>query len=118
MSVTRAKAALIVLLVCLIGVAYGFVSALQNQNPYESSTADAWHWQPSAIWLPSFILCRWPPNGVGIAHTRSGYLFRSDSDRRLYFAASSVVGVGLAAICAVGYLSWRRYARRVGYHGI
>lgn len=83
MHATRNKAALIVLLACLLGVAYGFVSAVQNQNPYDASTADAWHWQPSAVWLPSFMLCRWPPNGVGISHTRSGYLFRSEGDRRL-----------------------------------
>jgi len=108
-------------LVCgltLIGLVYGYISALHNQNPYypvpQSAapeefwvelkgcpqwTDKAWHWRPSAVWLPSYLLCKVPGEpGLGISYTRSGYLFRSTGFLILYRCASTVLGglLGLA----------------------
>jgi hypothetical protein len=68
--------------------AYGYFSSVQNTNPYNEAGAPpaplgaAWGWRPSPVWLPSDLLCVVPKNGYGIEHTRSGYGFRNDHDRR------------------------------------
>jgi len=94
-----------------VGILYGFLSAAMNQNPFYSPTGKllvsqdqqhrAWSWCPKALWLPSFILCKAPVNGLGITHTRSGYLFRTESNRRFYFICSSLVGGCLGALLAM-----------------
>jgi len=86
----------------IIGALYGFISAVRNQNPYYSPEGEllvseteqhlAWHWKPSPAWFPSYLLCRVPKNGFGIDHTMSGYLFRSQIGRILYFAGSTITG--------------------------
>jgi len=93
----------------LLGLVYGYISGLQNQNPYypipggkECMMVDenenyhrAWDWQPSPFWVPSYLLCKVPGEGerlFGIAYTRSGYYFYSNADRFLYMCSSSVLG--------------------------
>ena len=86
----------------LLGLTYGGLSGIQNQNPYypvpgefdlpHEQRSDAWHWKPSPVWLPSYLLCTVPRNGFGIRHTRSGYMFDSYADRWTYLVASTVVG--------------------------
>ena len=51
----------------VLGLVYGALSALHNQNPYGHTVNRdaAWHWQPSAVWLPSYLLCKAPRNGLG-----------------------------------------------------
>jgi hypothetical protein len=103
----------IILIVAIaLGLGYGCLSGILNQNPYypvpgeynipEVDMAKAWHWQPSPVWLPSYLLCKVPRNGFGITDTRSGYLFRSEADRKTYFIASTIVGgiIGCLAGCA------------------
>ena len=87
----------------IAGFVYGIASAIYNQNPYYSHKGEllvsqtelhlAWHWEPSPIWFPSCVLCKVPRNGFGICHTKSGYLFRSEGGRVLYFAGSAVLGI-------------------------
>ena len=89
------------------GVLYGLVSAWQNQNPFYSvpgqldiaaaEAAQAWSWEPSPLWLPSYILCKCPRKGLGITHTRSGYLFRSAEARETYVVESMLIGGALGA---------------------
>ena len=83
----------VILLSCVIfvGAVYGIASAIYNQNPYYPSAGNttasdeqmfkAWHWKPSPIWMPSYLLCKiaknFPGNWAGIKYTKSGYLFRS-----------------------------------------
>jgi hypothetical protein len=100
--------------IAVIGGFYGRLSAFQNQNPYypvpgasnvpERDIANAWHWQPSPLWLPSYLLCKIPTNGYGITETRSGFLFRNEAKRQLYFRASTtlgfLLGLALAGIAA------------------
>lgn len=95
----------------LIGLLYGYISAINNQNPYypvkgrnivsDEYRAAAWHWQPSFCWFPSYILCKIPPNGIGIAHTKSGYLFRSLMNRYLYISMSTFLGGVFGLIIAI-----------------
>ena len=94
----------------VIGLAYGLLSAAMNQNPCydvggkltvpETRQNLAWHWRPSVVWLPSYLMCVAPINGWGIEYTRSGYLFRSEGGRCLYFAFSACVGAALGALAA------------------
>lgn len=108
-------------LVCrltLVGLVYGYISALHNQNPYypvpESQLPEktwieleqckeyihrAWSWEPSPLWLPSYLLCKVPGGpGFGISSTKSGYLFRSSGHRVVYMCTSTILGglLGLA----------------------
>jgi len=93
------KTGVILALAIVLGSGYGCLSAFLNQNPYDYTvTKDAWHWQPSPVWLPSYVLCKVPPNGFGITHTRSGYLFRSEADRRKYFTGSIIAGTILGLV--------------------
>jgi hypothetical protein len=104
----------------VLGIVYGRLSALRNQ-PNASTLSgggevEQWHWEPSPVWLPSYVACKFPPQGLGITRTRSGYLFRSAGDRRVYFAASTVVGMelGLAAGAAgAAAVCWWRRRRAV-----
>lgn len=101
--------------VVLLGAGYGCLSAFQNQNPYDPSVGkSAWQWQPSPVWLPSFILCKAPGN-VGIRHTKSGYLFRSQADLIVYFSASTILGgiIGGLAGCVVLLVMRRKTAKLV-----
>ena len=101
----------ICILLMILGGGYGFLSAIQNQNPHYSVSGDllvseadrvkAWSWQPSPAWLPSYLLCVLPQNGFGISHTRSGYLFRSQEKRTVYIAGSTILGVGLGCVVAI-----------------
>ena len=93
---------LLIIVLAVAGCAYGILSARMNQNPYSSALGSgssaggdlqlAWNWEPSPLWLPSYLLCKCPPNGIGISYTRSGYLFRSEAARTFYFVGSGVVG--------------------------
>lgn len=92
---------IILIVAIVLGSGYGCLSALMNQNPYDYTvTKDAWHWQPSPVWFPSYILCKVPRNGFGITHTRSGYLFRSEVNRKAYFIASTILGGILGGVVA------------------
>ena len=98
----------IMLVAVVTGSLYGYVSALGNQppayklQPGETLSAaqrvSAWQWMPSPTLLPSYVLCRLPPNGFGISHTRSGYVFRSEYRRLLYFSAAVAMGAGFGVI--------------------
>jgi len=102
----------------LLGAAYGWVSALQNTNPYYEPGAppapygDKWGWQPSPVWLPSYLLCVVPTNGYGIHRTRSGYLFRDDGGRRRYLVASVLIGGAMGLLTGAGALVVRRACSR------
>jgi ABC-type nitrate/sulfonate/bicarbonate transport system permease component len=61
----------------------------------------AWHWQPSHVWLPSYILCVVPRNGFGISHTRSGYLFRSPATETAYTVGSTILGIGIGGLLGI-----------------
>jgi hypothetical protein len=110
----------------LMGALYGWQAAVQNQNPYwlpdgsadpSAGIASAWGWRPSAVWLPSYLLCVVPRNGYGIAWTRSGYLFRSDADRVRYTTASILIGAGMGvAISGLVVLSLRLRSRGSSAH--
>ena len=99
---TKDKRNKIILVFVIVGSLYGFISAIRNQNPYypavgtevesEEQISRAWHWEPSAYWAPSYLLCIFPRNGFGISHTRSGYCFHSQIDRVLYFTGSILLG--------------------------
>ena len=107
----------------IIGFLYGYISVLNNQNPYfpakgknivsEEYTAKAWNWRPSIFWLPSYILCKLPPGepGIGITCTKSGYLFRSDAKRILYIATSTFLGGIMGFIISVVVIK----SRKVGF---
>jgi hypothetical protein len=90
----------------IVGSLYGLLSASRNQNPYypavggdawvlsKEQRLKAWHWEPSPCWLPSYLLCWFPGgDGFGISNTKSGFYFRSESGRILYFAASTGIGI-------------------------
>jgi hypothetical protein len=103
----------------VLGLLYGYISALHNQNPYypvpESQLSErawieleqckeyihrAWSWEPSPLWLPSYLLCKVPGGpGFGISSTKSGYLFRSNGHRVVYVCTSTLLGgcIGLIA---------------------
>jgi len=99
------------ILMMILGGGYGFLSATQNRNPYYSPSGDllvpqaeigkAWRWQPSPVWLPSYLLCIMPWNGFGISHTRSGYLFRSPEKLTTYTVASAALGVGVGCVLGI-----------------
>ena len=99
----KEKKIIIVISLVTIATIYGFFSAYYNQNPYYSSVGSetinrqemfkAWSWEPSPAWIPSYILCKLPCNGFGIHHTKSGYMFRTTSGRKLYFAVSTIIGL-------------------------
>ena len=108
----RGRAIIIMTAICLLGAIYGFVSAIKNRNPHHWTTIAAWHWQPSALWFPSYALCHWPPNGYGIEHTRSGYLFRSKRDENRYIRASTALGLCSGFVVSLAGLTWRRYSQR------
>jgi len=107
----------------LIGLFYGYISALHNQNPYypvpHSQTASlrklwseleqcneyisrGYTWRPSPFWLPSYLLCKLPPGepGIGIFWSKSGYLFRSYSGLYLYRFSSTILGGVMGLILA------------------
>ena len=117
------KIVLILVVLGLLGAAYGFVSGNHNQNPFysvdgdllsPSSQTQAWHWSPSRLWLPSYLLCTVPSNGYGITRTRSGFLFRSEASRQQYVRGSValgfVFGLVLGAVCStvVAYAGRKR----------
>ena len=105
-----------IVVICIItGGLYGFFSATFNQNPYylsvghrllvpESERYLAWRWQPSPVWLPSYLLCRIPRNGLGVTHTKSGYMFRSVAGLILYFSASTILGMVFGALFFYMYI--------------
>ena len=104
----------------LLGIVYGYISALHNQNPYypvpKKSVAEkvwfelkrneymfrAYAWQPSPLWLPSYLLCKVPPGepGIGIFWSKSGYLFRSYAGLYLYRFSSTILGGVMGLILA------------------
>ena len=99
--------------VLIVGGIYGFVSAVCNQNPYypkvggeTSFEEQAWDWEPSPTWLPSYLLCkvakRSQGNWAGVTYTKSGFLFRSRTDRILYFLGSILIGITFFIILAIG----------------
>jgi len=103
----------------LLGIVYGYISALNNQNPYypvpENALPEkvwfelhqcnkymnrAYDWQPLPFWLPSYLLCKTPKNGFAITHTKSGYLFRSYDGLYLYRFSSTILGGVMGLILA------------------
>ena len=40
-------------------------------------------------------------HGFGICHTKSGYLFRSEGGRVLYFTGSTVLGIAFGAVLGI-----------------
>lgn len=111
----------IIIVAITIGLGYGYVSALQNQNPHYPPVGTtplnpnapqnlASSWSPSPIWLPSYALCRIPPGkGFGIRHSKSGFMFSDNLGRGIYFAGSTILG-GIMG-CLVGGI-WLIVTRR------
>jgi len=100
----------IIVIVFVVGSFYGLVSAIVNRNPYysipkqgvaEADMAKAWEWEPSELWLPSYVLCKMAKhsggNWAGVTYTKSGYIFRTRSDFGIYFIASIIIG-GVAGV--------------------
>jgi len=119
----------------VLGLLYGYISALHNQNPYYPVPKNAmpektwielgkckereyivrqWDWQPSPLWLPSYILCKIPPEepGVGIFWSRSGYLFRSYAGLYLYRFSSTVLGGVIGLIIAIIIMNIKKVKQR------
>jgi hypothetical protein len=104
----------------LLGLVYGYISALHNQNPYypvpENALPEkvrfelnhtkliywAYDWRPSPFWFPSYLLCKLPPGepGIGIFSSKSGYLFRSYAGLYLYRFSSTILGGVMGLILA------------------
>ena len=86
-----------ILLVSLIlaGIIFGYVAARMN-TPYRVVDGERKNagmaWSPSPVWLPSYLLCAIPRNGIWLVHTRSGWMFRFGQDEIYYSIASCVVG--------------------------
>lgn len=121
--------AVLMILLAAAGVAYGYLSAGHNTNPYSIDTADptatgaerkeAKAWHPSRTWLPSYLVCTLPkrtshvtfPNGeslemhiVGYGHENrdgQGYGFASGTKKSRYTMASTTVGAAIGVILAV-----------------
>jgi hypothetical protein len=119
----------------LIGLLYGYISALHNQNPYypvpHSQTASlrklwseleqcnecmsrAYTWRPSPFWFPSYLLCKVPPGepGIGIFWSKSGYLFRSYAGLYLYRFSSTVLSGALGLILAIIIINIKKAKQR------
>lgn len=119
----------------LIGLLYGYISALHNQNPYypvpktaapekfwlelmigncPEYGSRAWDWRPSPLWLSSYLLCKLPPGepGIGISYTKSGYLFRSYAGLYLYRFSSTVLGGGFGLILAIIIINIKKDKQR------
>ena len=106
----------ITVVLVITGVIYGFVSAIYNQNPYYPAVGSkvesreqmfkAWHWEPSPVWFPSYLLCKMAQNTegnwAGITCTKSGFLFRSQIERILYFIGSTFIGMAFSIILGIG----------------
>ena len=93
------RTATILILSLILGATYGWTSGVMNQNPHEDATTHkASLWEPSPLWLPSYVLCKVPTNGYGIAHTRSGFLFRNPTDKTRYMIASTTIGAALGVV--------------------
>ena len=108
------------LLSSAIGAAYGFIGAWMNSNPHyepyycgQPSTAEAWNWQPSPLWLTSYVLCIWADTGVGIESTKSGYFFPSLKDKHEYFRLSTLWGARLGMFIWVMMVAfkWKAWVR-------
>lgn len=109
-------------IVLVLGMAYGYLSAIRNQNPYypipgadeipNEKRANAWHWEPSPLWLPSYLLCKVPKNGFAITYTKSGYHFRSNAHRLLYICASTFLGGGPGLILAIIIINIKKAKKR------
>lgn len=126
MSKTRIQLRLTTALL-LVGLVYGYISALHNQNPYYpvpktaapeklwlELQSRAWDWRPSPLWLPSYLLCKVPPGepGIGIFWSRSGYLFRSYTGLYLYRFSSTVLGGGFGLIVAIIIIKIKKAKQR------
>lgn len=119
----------------VVGLLYGYISALHNQNPYypvpktdapekfwleldirksPQYTSRAWDWRPSPLWLPSYLLCKVPPGepGIGIFWSRSGYLFRSYNGLYLYRFTSTVLGGGFGLLIAIFIIIIKKVKQR------
>lgn len=106
----------IIVIFVIAGLIYGFASAIYNQNPYYATVGSevankeqmfkAWHWEPSPMWIPSYLLCKMAKNSqgnwAGITYTKSGYLFSSQIERILYFAGSTVLGMVFGVVSGIG----------------
>lgn len=116
----------LILAAAVVGSVYGWASGVFNRNPYrepdgESLPAEpvgvptnvpAWSWEPSPLWMPSYLLCHTPPNGFGITRTRQGYAFKSNADRARYTAASAVIGAAMGLVVGAGIHGIRVVRRR------
>jgi hypothetical protein len=118
----------------LVGLAYGYIGALHNQNPYYPAPKTAlpekawshlrntklmfraYAWRPSPFWFPSYPLCKLPPEepGIGISWTKSGYLFRSYAGLYLYRFSSTVLGGAMGLVLAIVVDQTRKHGRGKG----
>ncbi len=109
----------------VVGGLYGLLSAGANQNPWypvpgqynvpQEHLADAWGWQPSPFWLPSYLAAKAPGGAIGIHLTRSGYLFRNEAGKSTYYAVSIVIGVCMGALLGTAWFlpaAWRWFRRK------
>ena len=109
--------------VALVGLAYGYISALHNRNPYYPVPGEkyaseyqtrAFSWQPSPLWIPSYLLCKVPRGepGIGISWSKSGYLFRSYAGLYVYELASAVLGAGMGMLAGWAAAKMKPYILR------
>jgi len=94
-----------ILIFIIGGCLYGYIGAYMNSNPYlpngvhcapfppMATQFKQWAWKPSSLWLTSYVLCKVASEvDSGIWDTKSGYMFRSYSQRKRYFCFSMSLG--------------------------
>lgn len=116
------KTGLSLAILLVFGMVYGYISSVHNQNPYypipgidkvpNEKRVDAWHWEPSPLWLPSYLLCKVPKNGFAITYTKSGYFFRSYFDLYLYRFSSTILGGCFSLLIAIIITNLKKVKRK------
>ena len=116
MNAMKRKASIVLWMVAA-GLCYGFLSAGMNRNPHYGLIGGdrvdpveeeglAWDWEPSVVWLPSYLLCKVArntgKNWAGVTYTKSGYMFRSRFDLFAYFVFAGIIGALMGWLIGVG----------------
>ena len=106
---------LVFCLIVIVGGTYGYVSALQNVNPYPifreegmpaseaAKIPQGKDWRPSLAWLPSYLICTVPKKTVTAKPPKG---MESSNIRE-----TTVVGIGLKNANGRGYTFTNSMAR-------
>lgn len=84
----------------VMGFGYGHVSARMNipaSRPGDDGQSRPVEWEPSAVWLPSYMLYQFH---VCVFGDKRGWLPLDGDDESRYERASQIVGGGMALIVA------------------